>query len=200
MNIKNIVFDVGNVLVRWEPYEVINAVFPENDPLVFYKLIRPIWLDLNLGKITEDQAIDLYHSLFNIPKNKLIQFMHQLKVSQTPIPGSLELLDTLSQAQYSLFSITDNVKELIAYHQQHSNFLHKFHGIIVSAEVGVLKPNPEIYYCLIQRYSLNPAETVFIDDLIENVEGAKKVGMHAFQFLDAQSCRAKLNDFGVHTS
>ena len=73
MIIKNIVFDIGNVLVRWDPYKVIKSVFPEHDPDVFYNLMRPVWLDLNLGKITETDAIDLYHQLYRIPKYKLFQ-------------------------------------------------------------------------------------------------------------------------------
>lgn len=57
MKIKNIVFDVGNVLVRWEPFEVINSVFPEFEAEDFYRKIYPTWIDLNLGKLSEDEAI-----------------------------------------------------------------------------------------------------------------------------------------------
>lgn len=197
MSIKNIVFDIGNVLVRWDPYKVINSVFPENDPDVFYKLIRPIWLELNLGKITECDAIELYHQIYKIPKHKLEQFMLALKIDQTPISGTVELLDSLCQLNYSLYSITDNIKELLAYHRKHSNFLHRFIDVISSADIGFLKPHPNIYRCLLDRHQLIPQETVFIDDLAINVEGATKLGMHGIQFLDIESCCAELNALGV---
>ena len=61
MKIKNIVFYVGNMLVRLAPFEVINSVFPEFEPEDFYQKMRSIWIDLNLGKLTENEAISHYH-------------------------------------------------------------------------------------------------------------------------------------------
>lgn len=197
MTIKNIIFDVGNVLVKWAPHEVIQQVFPEQDPVKLYENMFPIWLDLNLGKLSEYDAIIICRQQLNVSETQMSQLMHGLKTSQTPLPGSVELLEKLHTANIPLYSITDNIKEFIEYHHNYSNFLHYFKGIIVSADIGVLKPNKAIYKHLLEKYELNPVESVFIDDCIENVQGAISAGMHAFQFTDAESCERKLRELGV---
>lgn len=195
--IKNVVFDVGNVLVRWAPLDAIQSVFPEHEARQLFEQMRPAWIDLNLGKVTEKEAILSYQSQLKISEKQLVQLMHKLKVSQTPIPGSLELLKKLSASQIPLYSITDNVQEIIEYHRTHSNFLSYFRGMVASCDVGVLKPNEKIYKILLEKYALDPAQSVFIDDITVNVEGALAVGMHAFQFTDAKNCEEQLIALGI---
>jgi len=197
MKIKNVVFDIGNVLVKWSPYEVLEQLFPQKGAKELYQQIRPIWIDLNLGKLTEQEAILGYQDLLNVPEKQLAELMQLLKTSQTLLPGSLELLKKLHACNVPLYSITDNVKEIMEYHRLNSNFLHYFSGIAVSAEIGILKPNEKIYRYLLEQYKLDPAESVFIDDLMANVEGARAVGMHAFQFISAESCESELIEFGI---
>ncbi len=195
--IKNIVFDIGNVLVKWAPHELIKSVFPDRDPEAFLKQIRPAWIDLNLGKISEAQAIILYHKQLNLSKDELQCFMNEVRKNQTFIPGSIELLQKLYNLGFPLYSITDNIKEIMDYHKANSNFLQYFKGIISSSDVGILKPDKRIFQCLLDKYQLTAAESIFIDDLVQNVEGAKSVGMQAFQFIDAKSCEDELNKFGI---
>lgn len=192
MTVHNIVFDIGNVLVRWEPLKVIQRVFPNVDAQALFQAMRPIWLDLNLGKLTEEEAVQQYENLLNFPKEKFQQLMLGFKESQIPIEGSLELLKELKQLGYSLFSITDNIHEIMVYHRQHSTFPEYFKDIIVSADLGVLKPDPKIYQNLLDKHQLKAEECVFFDDLLTNVEGAKAVGMHAFLFTDTATCRKDL--------
>jgi 2-haloacid dehalogenase len=72
-----------------------------------------------------------------------------------------------------------------------------FRGIVVSGEVGLLKPEPEIYRRLFDDHRLAPGDTVFIDDVQKNVDGAKAVGMHALLFTDAARLRKDLEGFGL---
>ena len=192
MTIKNIIFDVGNVLVRWEPLEVIQSVFPHVNPSDFYQKMRPIWLEFNLGKFSEEEAIKRYEQFFGISQENLTDLMRELKYHQKPLHGSIELLDKLQHYSVNLFSITDNVKEIMEYHKTNSAFPKYFKDIIVSADLGILKPDPKIYIHLLKKHNLKACESVFIDDLMANVEGAIKVGMQAFQFTDPVSCEQKL--------
>jgi putative hydrolase of the HAD superfamily len=194
MTVHNIIFDIGNVLVRWEPLKVIQRVFPNVDAQALFQAMRPIWLDLNLGKLTEKEAVQQYENLLNFPKEKFQQLMLGFKESQTPIEGSLEFLKELKQLGYSLFSITDNIHEIMAYHRQHSAFTEYFKDIIVSADLGALKPDPKIYQNLLDKHQLKAEECVFFDDLLTNVEGAKGVGMQAFLFIDTATCRKDLEN------
>lgn len=197
MAITNVVFDIGNVLMRWAPYEAIQMVFPEQAPKAFYQQLRPIWIDLNLGKLSEKEAINNCVTQLQIPEDKIKSLMHKFKILQTQIPGSVQLLQELNNIGISLYSITDNVKEIMEFHTTHSNFLHYFKGVVVSADIGALKPDIQIYKYLLNNYNVNPSESVFIDDLLANVEGARAAGMQAFQFIDANSCRKTLIELGI---
>jgi putative hydrolase of the HAD superfamily len=150
-------------------------------------------MDLNLGKITIEEAIKLCSGSLDISEDQMTSLMDALKKSQTPIPGSVELLKKLQTlVGINLYSITDNIKELIEYHKRHSEFPRYFKDIIVSADLGILKPDPRIYKHLLDKHNLIPTESVFIDDLITNVNGALSIGMHAFQFTNMIDCEKQL--------
>jgi putative hydrolase of the HAD superfamily len=72
------------------------------------------------------------------------------------------------------------------------DFWDRFRGIVISGEIQLLKPEPEIFTHLLERFGLEARETVFIDDIPANVEGARGVGMHAIQFTDAADCERQL--------
>ena len=198
--IKNIVFDIGNVLLKYDPQSVVVKNFPnEIDSLSLTTKIfkSQIWYDLNLGKITEEEAIGLYVQSLNIEKNKIAKVMHDIKHSLVPINGSIELLDNFFNRGFSIFSITDNVKEIVQFLRTKYDFFQKFKGIIVSAEVGFLKPDEKIYRCLLEKYNLKPKETVFIDDVIQNINGVTKIGIHGIHFTDIESCKLALKNLNL---
>lgn len=193
--IKNIVFDIGNVIVKWQPNVVVSNFFPQADADQLTKLLfkSQDWLDLNLGKITEAELIQLHHRKLGIEVKKLQQLMQSIKESMLPVDQSFELLQYLSQSNYPLYALTDNVREIMVYLKSKYNFWDLFRGVICSAEVGYLKPMPEIYHALLNTYALLPQETVFIDDHLPNVEGAKTVKMVSFQFINVKQCVSELN-------
>ena len=195
--IKNIIFDVGNVIVKWSPFTVIAEIFPNLDPKEFYEQIKPIWLDLNLGKLSEKEAVNIYHQEFNIPKSQLDQLLEKFKTHQLPVAGSIELLEKLKQTGVNLYAITDNVKEIMEYHKNNSNFLHYFKDVIVSADICILKPDIRIYQYLLDKHNLKAEESLFIDDTLRNVEGAIAAGMKSFQFIDAKDCEELLVELSV---
>jgi putative hydrolase of the HAD superfamily len=123
--------------------------------------------------------------------------MDILKDSLIPLDGSFELLEEIYNLGIPLYSITDNVKEIVSFLKTKYNFFDKFIGVAISAHIGVLKPCEKIYQYLLDRYQLVPQDTVFIDDLHANVEGARMVGMKGIHFSDAASCRNELKRLGV---
>lgn len=198
MTIKNIIFDLGNVLVRWEPNKIIKLVYPDKDPIQFYQLLRPIWLELNLGQLTLAEAAKKYHQTLGLNLDEISELLHKFVTMQPLIEGSIEMLKTLYSNGYPLYSITDNVREIMQYHRENSNFLHYFKDIAVSAELGVLKPNPQIYRYLLTKNGLNAEECVFIDDIQQNVDGAKALSVKSFLFRDPESCKESLEELGIN--
>jgi putative hydrolase of the HAD superfamily len=191
MTIKNVVFDVGNVLVRWDPHFIVTNAFPEYDnpaDLVQKIFKNKTWYNLNLGLISEDEALAQYHQHLGIGIDRLQHMVDVARASLELFPRSVELMKQLESAQFSLFALTDNTHEIIAYLQNKYDFWPMFQGIVVSAQVGHLKPSPEIYQHLLTSYGLKAEETVFIDDHLPNVEGAKAMGIAAIQFQNIEQC------------
>lgn len=195
MAVKNIVFDIGNVLVKWDPATVIQHVFadhPQPALLTAQMFKSPAWYDLNLGKITEADLIEIYHKTLHVSHERLYILLAALKESLVPIENSFALLTRVYQLHYPLYVLSDNVREIVAYLKRRYDFWHQFQGVVISAEVGHLKPAPEIYHHLLTTYQLKPNETLFIDDLLQNVEGAKSMGMQAIEFKNVAQCRDEM--------
>lgn len=201
MAIKNIIFDIGNVLLKWDPKSVVKEIF--NNPSNLDQLTEDFfhsqdWHDLNLGKLSIFELIEIYHSKYGIEKNILFNLMDKIEDSLIPLAGSFELLDKLHKVNIPLYSITDNVIEFIEHFKTKYDFWPKFIDVIVSAEVGFLKPNPEIYQILLNKHNLKAEECLFLDDYLPNIEGAQKIGMQAYQFSTALECENYLiNKLGI---
>ncbi len=202
MTYKNIVFDVGNVLVRWDPQGIIHHVFPEHTSphQLMLKIFKDqTWYDLNLGTINEKEAIDRYHQQLGIDVPRLEYLLQAVKESLNLIPGSVELLRRLYHKPFNLYALTDNTIEIMAYLKNKYDFWLLFKGIVVSAEIGYLKPSQEIYHYLLEHHQLKAHETVFIDDVSANVAGAKAMGIESIQFTQLEECIEALRELKIDT-
>lgn len=199
-NIKNVVFDIGNVIVRWSPLEITRLTFGEVNNLqprcnsIFQS---DIWLDLNKGKITEQEAKSLYQQSITLSELECERLFYYVKQTQILLYGSIDLLKRVKAAGYNVYALTDNVTDIVEHLKSTYSFWSEFDGTIVSADLGVLKPQAEIYHALLNQYSLQAKETVFLDDMPNNVKGAESVGMYAIQFLTAEQCEKDLKELGV---
>ncbi|MCE0495466.1 HAD family hydrolase [Vibrio salinus] len=198
--IKNVVFDVGNVLVRWSPLEIARLTFgdtgsPEESAKSIFQ--NSIWLDLNRGLFSESEAKDQYQQRVGLSELECQRLFYYVKQTQLMIYGSLDLLERVKAAGYGVYALTDNVTEIVDYLKSTYTFWGLFDGATVSAEVGFLKPQPEIYHSLLECHELQAAETVFIDDMPHNVKGAEAVGISAIQFQNAFQCEQALKTIGL---
>ena len=203
MNIKNIIFDVGNVIVKWSPIDIIKITFPDVDPdqqqFLFEKIFKSdIWISLNLGKISEKEAKLKYISnLKTFDIHMADRLFNYIKSTQVLIPGTTDLIKILYKNGYILFALTDNIKEVIQYLHKQYDFWQYFSHITVSSNIGLMKPGKEIFNYVIQKNNLLPNETIFIDDHIPNIETASSLGFHTILFSDLPSCLQELTQLGV---
>lgn len=137
-----------------------------------------------------------YSKELNLNLDEMDTFFFHVKDTQDVRASTIELMRRLKLNRYRLFALTDNVHENVSILKTKYDFWNAFEGAIVSAEVGVLKPSEEIYQHLLGKFDLKPTETVFLDDLRRNVDGAKAVGMSAFQFFDATQAESNLIEIG----
>lgn len=199
--IRNIVFDIGNVVVRWDPDWIIRQTFGDghdHETLRTGVFSREVWLPLNLGLISVPDAKASYVSSGLMLADDADRLFEVVLESMSPLPGSVDLMQDALDAGYRIFALSDNVHEFVAHYKAHHPWWHLFEGAVISAEIGEVKPNPGIYDHLLTTWSLTPSETLFMDDVAANVAGAHAMGLHAFQFSTASDARSRFaQDYGI---
>lgn len=181
---KNIVFDYGMVLVRFEGEEISRHFMSEEDATVFAPVFfdRLYWDRLDRGTIEREEMLDdVMHRLPNFSRELAGRVFDEWPYVLPPIDGMPELVAALREQGRGLYLISDIAKNFAAIaHRQ--PIISDFDGRVMSSTIGITKPNPEIFRHLLDTYSLDPAECIFIDDRIGNVEGARAVGMQGYHF------------------
>ena len=198
--LRNVIFDVGNVLVRWSPAEIIHLTFthPFQTNVWIQKIFKhETWQLLNLGLVTEAEAQTRYQTLYGLTPSQTARLFYYIKATQIPIYQSQDLLEHAQQAGLRVFGLTDNIKEIVTHLRQQYDFWQWFEAVVVSAEVGMMKPHPEIFQYLLQHHQLHADETVFIDDHLPNIAAASSLGMHTIHFVDAEDTARQLQLLGL---
>ena len=198
--LRNVIFDVGNVLVRWSPAEIIHLTFthPFQTNVWIQKIFKhETWQLLNLGLVTEAEAQTRYQTLYGLTPSQTARLFYYIKTTQIPIYQSHDLLERVARAGFRVFGLTDNIKEIVAHLRQQYDFWQWFEAVVVSAEVGMMKPHPEIFQYLLQHHQLHADETVFIDDHLPNIAAASSLGMHTIHFVDAEDTARQLQLLGL---
>ena len=114
-----------------------------------------------------------------------------------PISGTVEILSQLKKKSYPLYALSNWSAETYPIAQKYYDFLDWFDGEVISGRVKMVKPNPEIYLHLLEHFQLNPQETFFIDDRIDNVMQAEKLGIQGFCFTEPDKLHLKLQKLGI---
>ena len=201
MAICNVVFDIGNVVVPWDPEAIVRKAFGDDrvDRPDFSSPLagNPLWLAVNRGEHTLAEAKRIYVAERGFEAAEIDRLYDALFASMVPIDETVILMRELQAAGYRIFAITDNVNEAVAYQKSTYDFWDMIEAAAISSEVGVLKPDERMYLHLLEKASLAPEECLFFDDVAANVEGAKIVGMNARLFTDAAEARSDLASLGV---
>lgn len=192
--IKNIIFDVGNVLVKWDPINIIQQAFPNKLDLKQYLAIFiTVMTELDVGALDFPAAKYKLQQQLQVKQESIENLFAILFASLIALPEGVNLLTTLAQeAKFSLYCLTNMSEECFLYLSQKFNFWHNFKGVVVSAKVKLSKPDPKIYQYILTKFNLLPNETVFIDDVLENVIAAQNLGIYGIQCTDFIAVRNEL--------
>jgi putative hydrolase of the HAD superfamily len=195
----NIVFDLGGVVFRWQPEKIIRHVFqdPEKQDLVRSEIFEHAdWVELDRGTITLDQAIIRGASRTGLPRGEVEELLKSVPQFLTPIEETIELICDIRGSNNSLFVLSNMHAASILYLEETHEIWNLFDGIVISSRIQKVKPEIEIYEHLLTTYGLNAAETVFIDDMSENLATAARIGINTIRFSGADQCRQALVDLG----
>ncbi len=198
--IKNIVFDIGRVLLDYQPMTFLKDIgVAQKERMTLNELIfkNDLWLQLDRGTITKDEAIQIYCTMAPLHTERIHQIMNTWPQMLTLIEGTVELLRELLEKGYDVYLLSNFQEDGFQQICNKFSFLGEVKGRVISYEAKLLKPEKEIYHHLLEKYNLIPEETVFIDDLEENIEAATKIGIYGIVFENAQKTREYLKTIGV---
>ncbi|MFO1350344.1 MAG: HAD family phosphatase [Gammaproteobacteria bacterium] len=192
---RNVVFDVGGVLLDWNPRYLYRKLFTEEAAMEHFltHVCSYTWnLMQDAGRPFADGLVELKS---RYPEHAgMINAYHQRweEMVAGEIAGSVAILSALRKRKVPLFAITNFSTEKFVQVERRYDFFRAFSGIVVSGEVRLIKPDPAIYLRLLHENRLKAGECVFIDDSLINVRGAEAVGMHAIHFRSPAQLRDDL--------
>ena len=191
---KNIVFDLGRVVFAQDPAKSTEH-YKQFFSYVSQSPMPQFWVDYDLGVSSLDRVAEELAEYRGVETAYARDMISQAVGRQETIAPTAALISDLKAAGYKLYVLSNMSREFIDFLRTKEVYSY-FDGDVVSCEVGVVKPMPQIYDILLDRFSLEPSETLFIDDRKENVEAAEAKGINAFHFdrNDYESSCVKLRE------
>lgn len=198
-SVTTIVFDIGNVLLHYDPRLLYATIFP--DPAARDRFLAEICSDAWNREIDRGRpfATAIAERVALFPEWEAeIRAWDERWHEMVPhaIDGTVAILERLAARDVPLYAVTNFSAEKYAEALERFPFLKIFRDTVVSAHEHLLKPDPAIYRVLTTRNRLDPAECLFIDDVVANVEGARAAGMRAVRFVSPEGLAADLAGYG----
>jgi 2-haloacid dehalogenase len=198
--IEHIVFDIGRVLIHWDPETPYRDLIPDADERAHFlaEICSPAWnLEQDRGRswaAAEDLLIARHPE-----KAELIRAYRRHWHAMVPhaYDGSVEILRALVAQGMDVTLLTNFATDTFREASERFLFLQETRGATVSGEIGLIKPDRAIYDHHAKSFALDPARSLFIDDVPANVDGARAAGWEAIQFLNAEQLRRDLAAHGV---
>ncbi len=197
--IEAVIFDFGGVLMRtgdpagrreWEqriglaPGELIRAVHGCD-----------AWRQAQLGRMSVHTYWETVAGMLGIPATDIPQLRHDFYRDDTLDPGLMALIDELRRAGCKVGLLSNDSLTLERKLRRELAIADRFDAIVISAQIGVMKPTPEAYAVICRVLAVEPCACIFIDDMPANVEGAEKIGMHGIQYRDRMDVRIALKPY-----
>ncbi|MCI5821554.1 MAG: HAD family phosphatase [Lachnospiraceae bacterium] len=181
--LKNIIFDVGGVLLDYRWKEMLRDYGLSEEEALYLggQLFEdPLWAKLDLANVPDEEIVREFQH--KVPKYKDViewfithgEFMHVAR------PQVWERVHRLKEMGYHLYLLSNYSENLFTKHTKDASFMEDIDGKVVSYMIHQTKPSKEIYAYLLNKYELNPKESIFFDDRRENTEAAEKMGIKSY--------------------
>ncbi|OHD06621.1 HAD family hydrolase [Sphingopyxis sp. RIFCSPHIGHO2_12_FULL_65_19] len=196
---QSVIFDVGRVLFDWDLRHLFAKLIDDKQQLEWFvtNVVTPEWhFQHDAGRPLADMLPELKAAF---PGHDDLIDAYAARFNETilgTMPGSLELVERLDDAGVPLFAITNFGHEFWEGFRPTQPIFDRFRDIIVSGTEKLMKPDPAIYRLAIERFGIDPAGALFIDDVAKNVAGAESVGITGHRFVDAETLETELVSHG----
>ena len=181
--IKNIIFDLGNVLLSWKPGEFFEKSGYDNETinLIMNSVFKSSeWQRLDNGDLTTAEAIDQIAVRSSLKKEYISSLFNLRTKIIYPLTGNIKVLPELKKRGFKLYFLSNFPLDFFEEVKKEYEFFRYFDGGIISAEVNHSKPDIMIYKILLDKYSLQPEECFYIDDMEINVRAARAAGIESY--------------------
>ena len=190
-----VVFDLGGVLIDWNPRYLYRKLFDDEAAMEAFlaDVVSPEWNGQQDSGRTWAEAVEVLSREHPEQRDLIAAYWHRWQETLgDAIAPTVAILEELRESGVRLYALSNWSAETFPVARPRYPFLDWFDGIVISGEEKVAKPDPVIFRHLLDRYGLDPATTVFIDDSEANVRAAAAEGIVALQFVDAATLRGDL--------
>jgi putative hydrolase of the HAD superfamily len=155
---------------------------------------HPDWLELDRGTMHESELLARLGVRTGRPAAELSGLFDAVRESLHAKPDTVALLEELYARGVPLYCLSNISSDIFKYLRERHSFWGVFRGIVISGDLKMIKPEPEIFHFLLQRYGLAAAETVFVDDNAPNIEAARALGIQTVWFKNARQCEMEIEE------
>ena len=195
--VKNIIFDVGDVLINFRYMDYMRDLGIDEETAVFIRdniIFTDFWNNLDLGMADVDDAEDMFAEKYPEIKNELHAFWTNIEDIVAEYDYAAPLITSLKEKGYKVFLLSNYPDKLADMHWKCFTFMDQLDGYIISAKVKLAKPDPAIYRMLMDRYRLKAEECIFIDDRQNNIDTAAELGMQTILFTGIDELKEELKE------
>lgn len=201
MEVQTVIFDLGNVLIDWNPRHLFKKLFTDAEEMEYFlrEVCTMDWNEQQDAGRTWEEATSILIEKFPDYAPQIKAYHHRWsEMLNGEIPGTKDILKTIRQdARYRLYALTNWSSETFPIALDQFEFLQWFEGIVVSGDEKLKKPDSKIYQLILDRYDIDPSTAIFIDDSLRNVDAANQMGIHAIHFKDAVQLGSELKELRV---
>lgn len=195
---KTIIFDLGAVLIDWNPHYLYRKIFDEEAEMLHFleNICTSDWNEEQDAGRPLQEATELLVAKHPEHEENIRAFYSRWdEMLGGPIEGTVEIFRELKESgNYNLYALTNWSAETFPIAQERYEFLNWFDGIVVSGTEKDRKPFDSFYHTLLNRFDVHPSEAVFIDDNLRNVKAAEKLGIDSIHFTSPEALREALKE------
>ncbi len=199
-NITSVVFDIGGVLIDWNPRHLFRKVFESDEEMEWFlsNICTYEWnVQQDGGKLFSVATAELSAKYPEYSDKIAMYYGRWTEMLGGEIKGTVRIFHELKSKGMPLYALSNWSHEAFPVAYERYGFMKQFDGLVVSGYEKLLKPDHAIYRVLMERYGINPAESVYIDDNRPNAEAAGELGFHAIHFLSPDQLREELRVLGL---
>ncbi len=195
----NIVFDIGGVVVTWQPQLIVARVFPDPDvqALVLTQIVgHADWIEMDRGNMGRELVIARAVGRTGLSEAEVDKFLRRVPLELVAIPETVALLFRLKSLGHNLYCLSNMAVDFLEHLEKTYTFWEVFKATVFSCHLHLCKPEPAIYSYLLETYGLAGNETIFIDDTEVNLSVAAQFGITTVKFESPAQCESRLQTLG----